>query len=100
MVKANGNIISWVPPTNPGNPSSDRADIVSGLAPLDANKKLDGFMYTGHKDNSYLYMEYKFMPEDVPGLYIFFILVVDAGKNPADPGNWITSKTRIVSVKP
>ena len=100
MVKSNGDVISWLPKIDSASKFSDAAAVANGLIPIKTNTKLEGIIGTSYwGGNDWLNLAYEFTNEDVTGLYTLFVLVVEAGKEPSDPTNWITSKTRIVSVK-
>ena len=99
LVKPNGSVFSWIPAAP--NSIGVVAQLVGGLTPVGLNMQLDTSIsndnfFTG----SNRYITYVFSKDDVAGLYILFTLVVGTGKDPTDPGNWITSKTKIFPVKP
>ena len=69
-----------------------------GVQPLVRNAALSGggFVLPGRSVD---YLQYVFKPEDLPGIYQWFTLVVRAGKPADDVSQWITMRTKMLPVK-
>lgn len=101
IFKPNGQLMTWRPEVDSeGDMSTGRTKIAAGLAPMRVNTALQGEVYPHQMGQTSFSLKYSFAPDDVPGVYLYFVVVVEPGKDPGDPSHWITSKTRIVNVKP
>lgn len=97
MLKPNGTIMTWIPGDQETAPI---AKSKNGLHPLAKDIELKGSISETNLGHGSLLMSYQYDEGDKSGLYILFTLVVEAGKNPNDPSNWISSKTKIYPVNP
>lgn len=68
-----------------------------GMFPIARNFPLSGGGFGLPMNGGYL--QYLFKPEDLPGIYQWFTLLVRSGKSVEDPTQWVTLRTKMLPVK-
>lgn len=89
---------SWVPNDDP---IAMFAAGAPGLKPLarDVSVPADGYRTASSLQDGRQKAAYRFTASDAKGVYVIFCLAVYAGKDPADPANWVNSGAKMFIVK-